>query len=131
MGPADIANINENLYSYPAVAPPLHSFASHNPYAILDSGATGAFVTSSDAKHPRNVSPVIDGPQVLSASGTSMPVTLKGDLPLSPELSPAAQSALVLNELQTGALISLAQLCDDDCIAIFNKYLQFTLVSSP
>jgi hypothetical protein len=46
-----------------------------------------------------------------------MPVTLKGNLPLSPELSPAAQSAFVLNEFQTGTLISLAQLCDDDCIA--------------
>jgi hypothetical protein len=51
-----------------------------------------------------------------------MPVTLKGNLPLSPELSPTAQSAFVLNELQTGTLISLAQLCDDDCIVIFTKY---------
>jgi hypothetical protein len=86
------------LYSSPAVvAPPFSSFASHNPYAILDSGATGTFVTSSDAKHLRNVSPVVDGPQVLSASGTSMPVTFKGNLPLSPELFPAAQSAFVLN----------------------------------
>jgi hypothetical protein len=51
-----------------------------------------------------------------------MPVTLKGNLPLSPKLSTTAQSAFVLNELQTGTLISLAQLFDDDCIAIFNKY---------
>jgi hypothetical protein len=28
----------------------------------------------------------------------------------------------VLNDLKTGTLISLAQLCDDDCIAIFTKY---------
>jgi hypothetical protein len=27
-----------------------------------------------------------------------------------------------LDDLQTGTLISLAQLCDDDCIAIFNKH---------
>jgi hypothetical protein len=37
-------------------------------------------------------------------------------------LSPKAQTAFVLDDLQTGTLISLAQLCDDDCIAIFNKY---------
>jgi hypothetical protein len=103
-------------------SPPLSSFASHNSYAILDSGPTGAFVTSSDAKHLRDISPVVDGPHVLSASGTSMPVTLKGNLPLSPKLSSTAQSAFVLDDLQTGTLISLAQLCDDDCIAIFNKY---------
>jgi hypothetical protein len=51
-----------------------------------------------------------------------MPVTLKGNLPLSPKLSSTAQSAFVLDDLQTGTLISLAQLCDDDCIAIFDKY---------
>jgi hypothetical protein len=51
-----------------------------------------------------------------------MPVTLKGNLPLSPKLSSTAQSAFVLDDLQTGTLVSLAQLCDDDCIAIFNKH---------
>jgi hypothetical protein len=52
----------------------------------------------------------------------AMPTTLKGQLPLSKKLSPTAQSAFVLDDLKTGTLISLAQLCDDDCIAIFNIY---------
>jgi hypothetical protein len=47
---------------------------------------------------------------------------LHGHLPLSSKLSAAAQSAFVLNNLQTGTLISLAQICDDDCIAIFTHY---------
>jgi hypothetical protein len=51
-----------------------------------------------------------------------MPVTLRGQLPLSKQLSSTAQTAFVLDDLKTGTLISLAQLCDDDCIAIFNKY---------
>jgi hypothetical protein len=51
-----------------------------------------------------------------------MPTTLQGQLPLSKKLSPAAQTAFVLDDLKTGTLISLAQLCDDDCIAIFTKY---------
>ena len=58
----------------------------------------------------------------MSASGTVMPATQHGYFNLSTELSPAAQSAFVLDDLQTGTLISLAQLCDDDCIAIFTKY---------
>lgn len=101
---------------------PLSSFASHNPYTILDSGATGTFVTTSDAKHLLDKSPIGDGPTVLSASGTAMPVTLQGQLPLSNMLSMKAQSAFVLDDLKTGTLILLAQLCDDDCIAVFNKY---------
>jgi hypothetical protein len=51
-----------------------------------------------------------------------MHTTLKGQLLLSDKLSLQAQSAFVLNDLKTGTLISLAQLCDDDCVAIFSKY---------
>ena len=47
---------------------------------------------------------------------------LHGLLPLSPHLSNTAQSAFVLNDLSNGTLISLANLCDDDCIALFMKY---------
>jgi hypothetical protein len=50
-----------------------------------------------------------------------MTPTLSGTLPLSPLLSDKAQSAFVLDALKTGTLISLSQLCDDDCTAIFNR----------
>ena len=102
--------------------PSLQSFASTNRYSILDSGATGTFVTSTDAEFLINKSPVTNGPSVLSANGTAMPITVQGQLPLSKKLSSTAQAAFVLDDLKTGTLISLAQLCDDDCIAIFNKY---------
>jgi hypothetical protein len=51
-----------------------------------------------------------------------MPTTQKGTLGLSNKLTTPAQTAFVLDDLKTGTLISLAQLCDDDCIAIFTKY---------
>jgi hypothetical protein len=51
-----------------------------------------------------------------------MPTTQQGVLRLSHKLSHSAQTAFVLDDLKTGTLVSLAQLCDDDCIAIFSKY---------
>ena len=63
-----------------------------------------------------------DGPTVLSASGDPMLSQIQGKLPLSKHLSDQAQNAFTLNDLKTGTLVSLAQLCDDDCIAIFSKY---------
>ena len=51
-----------------------------------------------------------------------MPSSISGKLPLSNHLSDAAQQAFALDDLKTGTLISLPQLCDDDCIAIFSKY---------
>jgi hypothetical protein len=47
---------------------------------------------------------------------------IQGRLPLSPHLNDDAEEAFALDSLKTGTLISLAKLCDDDCIAIFNKY---------
>jgi hypothetical protein len=37
-------------------------------------------------------------------------------------LSPDAQHVFVLDNLPAGTLVSLGQLCDDDCIALFTKY---------
>jgi hypothetical protein len=51
-----------------------------------------------------------------------MSSALHGLLPLSSHLSATAQSAFVLDDLSTSTLVSLAQLCDDDCIAIFTRY---------
>ena len=51
-----------------------------------------------------------------------MPIAASGMLNLSSQLSKPAQHAFVLDDLKTGTLISLAQLCDDDCIAVFSKY---------
>lgn len=80
------------------------------------------FVATDDssALHDLNVLP--NGPTVLSANGTEMRPHLQGQLSLSSKLSPSAQTAFVLDDLRTGTLISLAQLCDDDCIALFTKF---------
>ena len=94
----------------------------HNRYAILDSGATGSFVTSSDQSLLKNVAPTITAPTILAANGTIMPARSHGQLQLSPDLTAPAQHAFVLDDLQTGTLISLGQLCDDNCIALFTRY---------
>ena len=92
------------------------------PSVILDSGATGTFVSSADALQLQRTVPITNGPTVLSASGTVMTPTHSGFLSLSPLLSDAAQSAFVLDNLKTRTLVSLSQLCDDDCVAIFTRF---------
>jgi len=42
-------------------------------------------------------------------------------VPLAPALSKQAQQSHVLRHLSTGSLISIGNLCDDDCTAIFSK----------
>ena len=75
--------------------PPFLPYPDHlNSHAILDSGTTGTFLTPKDTIHLQNPTTAIDGPTVLSASGTAMPSTIKGMLGLSEHLTSSAQSAL-------------------------------------
>jgi hypothetical protein len=43
-------------------------------------------------------------------------------IPLAPELSHQATTGHIFHNLQSGSLISIGQLCDDDCVALFTKY---------
>ena len=51
-----------------------------------------------------------------------MQATHEATIPLSTSLSTDAQTGHILDNLKTGSLISIGQLCDDDCIALFGKY---------
>jgi len=44
-------------------------------------------------------------------------------VPLAPALSKQAQQGHVLRQLSTGSIISIGNLCDDDCTATFSKDL--------
>ena len=48
--------------------------------------------------------------------------TSQAKIQLSSELSDEVQHVFMLNGLATGSLLSIRQLCDDDCIALFSKY---------
>ena len=45
----------------------------------------------------------------------------KGLLPLSSNLLPNAQTVMILPNLKSASLISIGQLCDDNCNVILNK----------
>ena len=43
-------------------------------------------------------------------------------VPLAKELSTKAKVGHIFDGLQSGSLISIGQLCNDDCVALFMKY---------
>ena len=53
---------------------------------------------------------------------TQYPPILETICGLAPELSPKAQYVFIFDTLKKGSLVSIGQLCDDDCIALFAKY---------
>ena len=51
-----------------------------------------------------------------------MPTRAHRQLQLSSALTKTSQPVFILDNLKTGTLISLSQLCDDDCIELSTKY---------
>ena len=58
---------------------------------------------------------------IILPNATSVSPSEQGQLPLSNKLTARAKRATVLPELRSSSLISLGQLCDDNCNIILNK----------
>ena len=64
----------------------------------------------------------ISGPSVLLPNGDKISSTEEGLIPLSPKLSTIASTDMVLPGLQSASLISIGQLCDDNCDVFLNNH---------
>ena len=63
-----------------------------------------------------------EGPSAVTASGGELTANTRINVPMASELSEVATQGHIMTSLQTGTLISIGQLCDNDCVAIFSKY---------
>jgi hypothetical protein len=106
------------LNDHPIVVPP----AQANHVAIVDTGATGHYLDTAAETHCTKVTPTSNGPSVQVANGETIETTKHVIVPLAPELSTQAKTGHIFDSLQSGSLISIGQLCDDDCVALFSKY---------
>ena len=85
-----------------------------------DSAASSHYWRDQDKTVLNNIKNCI-GPSVLLPNNELISSTSRGQLPLSSDLSNAAKTAMILPKLTSSSLISLGQLCDDDCAILLNK----------
>jgi hypothetical protein len=85
-----------------------------------DSAATSHYFASRDKNALTAVKKDTHGPTVILPDTSTLTATASGQLPFSSELSPKAKKTAIFANLQH-SLISLGQLCDDDCEIILNK----------
>ena len=90
--------------------------------AKADSGASCHCFKKSDEVILNNLQHDSNGPTLLLPNLQTIKANRKGSLPIN--LSPAATSANIFNEddLKNASLISLGQLCDDDCKVFLDKH---------
>ena len=60
-------------------------------------------------------------PTVSLPDGTAMQATKKRNLELSPLLSKKATTVHIFDGIHNFSLLSIGQLCDDDCVAVLHK----------
>ena len=56
------------------------------------------------------------------ANGENIETSKRALVPLAKELSTKAKTGHIFDDLKSGSLIFIGQLCDNDCIALFMKY---------
>ena len=102
---------------------PIDSHLNANKSIVIakgDSGATDNYWREKDKKILQNIQP---NPNIKVTLPNNDPIksTCSGIIPLSSKLSSKAKTATVLKNLQNSSLISLGQLCDDECKILLDK----------
>ena len=89
--------------------------------AKADTGATKTYLMPSHGHLLDQLTDPTGSPSVTCPNKATLQPIAKGILHLHPALSTTAQTATVLDKLRSASLISIGQLCDDNCVALFSK----------
>ena len=100
--------------------PPLHTSTHNTIIARGDSGARSHFIQAADQECLHNLKEQAGAPVTLPDKDIILP-THTGTLQLSSHLSDKAQQTTVLPGLKSSSLVSLGQLCDDECKIMLTK----------
>lgn len=85
-----------------------------------DSAASQNYWRPQDTKSLKNIRSYSGTPVIFPDADTLTP-SQQGTLEISNKLSQLAQTATVLPELKSPSLISLGQICDNNCTIVLNK----------
>ena len=86
-----------------------------------ETGASRTFLKQGDITKLVKIKKLIDGPIATLPNSANIKVTHKGLLPLHNTLSDQAKDALVYPEITNESLLSIGQICNDNCLTLFSK----------
>ena len=118
-GAVDLRHINSKILSLEK-----HTI-SHSPVmpkTLPDTAATAHYLHPDALPHCYHITRITSGSTFQVANINIIKPDLRSTFKMSNKLLSKAQSAHVFNNINTSPLISMGQLFDDDCIAIFTKF---------
>ena len=118
-GAVDLRNNKLNILS---INKPTVAHSPIMPKALPNIASTSHYLHLDALPHCSHIVRTTSVPTVQVANGNVIKPDLRATFKISNKRSPKAQSTHVFNDLTTGYLISMEQLFNDDCIAIFTKF---------
>ena len=110
----------EHKYS-PVASTKQTNMPSNTFNAKLDSGTSKHFFKSTHSKFLNNVQELKNGLIAYLPNNTIVQASHKATITLHDNISKKASEVLIFPHLRNESLISIGQLCNDDCIIIFTK----------
>ena len=92
-----------------------------NNIAKLDSGTSNHYLKLEHKNLLTNIHHVLSKHTINLPDNKTIQATKQGNLLLHPSLNSKATTALILPQLTIKSLISIGQLCDNDCTVVFKK----------
>ena len=86
-----------------------------------DTGASSNYVTEKDENVLEDLQEVINGPRARLPNDAEIQANKRGLLPLPKIISEIGRTGHVFRGLTNASLISIGKLCDDGCVAVFDK----------
>ena len=86
-----------------------------------DTGASKHFIKNEHKTFLAQIQKLFDGPRAMLPNKNTIKATHKGNLILHNQLSQSSRQAFVYPKLTNESLLSIGQLCDDNCLAIFQN----------
>lgn len=86
-----------------------------------DTGASRHFIKEKHQEYLSNLTEIDNGPCATLPDNTKIHPTYVGELPITATMTKQAKEALVYPKIENESLLSIGQLCDDNCVAIFTR----------
>ena len=115
-------NIQNTFTKRPSVARP-----HPNPIILkADTGASSHYIRTKDTHILTKVIPTTNAVSVHLPNNATLNSTKEGQLPIT-QLDKNARKVHILPALTNASLLSIGQLCDNQCLAIFTKYHMYII----
>ena len=106
------------------VAPIINKVNATRHSMKAGTGACKHFITKNDKNRIDNLRTLQHGPSALLPNSVKIFPSHIGDIPFT-NISTRAKEALVYPDINNSSLLSIRQLCDDKCTAIFTRTHMF------